>query len=110
MLEDFMTWHASLLQSILEHQDHPDMTTARRLSDLDQKQWQQRRRQTKLEAKQQVQRGTFLAEQRDNGKRQLEDMSAAEQQLLEDFETQKSSKQYEEARVKRPRYLHGKMR
>ena len=109
MLEEFMTWHASLLQSILEHQDHPDMTTARRLSDLDQKQWQQRRRQTKLEAKQQVQRGTFLAEQRDNGKRKFEDMSAAEQQLLEDFETQKSSKQYEEARVKRPRYFHGKM-
>ena len=109
MLEEFMTWHASLLQSILEHQDHPDMTTARRLSDLDQKQWQQRRRQTKLEAKQQVQRGTFLAEQRDNGKRQFEDMSVAEQQLLEDFETQKSSKQYEEARVKRPNYFHGKM-
>ena len=106
MLEDFMTWHASLLQSILEHQDHPDMTTARRLSDLDQKQWQQRRRQTKLEAKQQVQCGIFLAEQR---KRQFEDMSAAEQQLLEDFETQKSSKQYEEARVKRPRSFHGKM-
>jgi hypothetical protein len=36
-------------------------------------------------------------------------MSAAEQQLLEDFETQESSKQYEEVRVKRPRYLHGKM-
>ena len=109
MLEEFMTWHASLLQSILEHQTHTDMTTARRLSDLDQKQWQQRRRQTKWEAKQKIQRGTFLAEQRDNGKRKFDDMSATEQQLLEDFETQKSRKQYEEARVKRPKYFHGKM-
>ena len=109
MLEEFMTWHASLLQSILEHQDHPDMTTARRLSDLDQKQWQQRRRQTKLEAKQQVQRGTFLAEQRDNGKRQFEDMSATEQQVLEDFETQKSKKQYAQECVKKLPYFQSKM-
>ena len=35
MLEEFMDWHSSLLQSILERQQDPDMTTARKLSDLE---------------------------------------------------------------------------
>ena len=109
MLEDFMTWHASLLQSILEHQDHPDMTTAGRLSDLDQKQWQQRRDKQNWKQNNKYSAAHSWRSKETTTNKQIEDMSAAEQQLLEDFETQKSSEQYEEARVKRPRYLHGKM-
>jgi len=39
MLEDLMTWHASLLHSILDHQNHPDMANARKLAALDQTEW-----------------------------------------------------------------------
>ena len=66
------------------------MAIARRLSDLDEKQWQQQRREKMWEVKQQITEGEFLAKQRDRGKRKFEDMSATEQQVLEDFDTQKS--------------------
>ena len=104
-----MTWHASLLQSLLELQEHPDMTTARRLSDLDQRQWREERQQKKWEAKARVHQGAFLAEQRDSRKRKFDDMSATEQQVLEDFDTRKSQKQYEQALVKKLPYFRGKM-
>jgi len=45
MLEDLMIWHASLLRSLVKRQEHPDMATARMLSDLDQKPWNSQRRQ-----------------------------------------------------------------
>ena len=83
------------------------MTIARRLSDLDERKWQQQRRQNKSEAKQRIKDGEFLAKQRDRGKRTFEDMSATEQQLIEDYETQKSSREYEALRVKKPRINRG---
>ena len=109
MLEEFMTWHASLLQSLLERQQHPDMTTARRLSDLDQKQWRAERQQRKWEATQRVHQGAFLAEQRDSRKRKLKHKSATEQQVFEDFDTRRSKKQYEQARLKKLPIFNGKM-
>ena len=106
MLEELMTWHASLLQSILERKQHPDMIDAHKLSALDQKQWQKQRRQ-QYEAKQRLNQGTFLARARNTGKRQLEDMSATEQQLLKDFETHKL---HAEADAKRmPRFQYKKL-
>ena len=104
-----MTWHASLLQSIIERKNDPDMTIARKLSDLTQKQWQQLRQQTKAEAKERTKYAEFFVEQRDRGKRKFEDMSATEQQILEDFETQKSARQYEDACLRRPTHFRGKM-
>ena len=82
-----MTWHVSLLQSLLEHQQHPDVIMARRLSDLDQKEWQRQRRLSKMKAKERMNHGASLVEQRDSGKRKFDDMSTAEQQILEDFDT-----------------------
>ena len=101
MLEEFMTWHASLLQSLLERQQHPDMTTARKLSDLDQAPWRRERKEGKWQAKQRVHDGAFLAEQRDSAKRKFDDISAADQQVLKDFGTQKSKKQYEQTHVQK---------
>ena len=97
-----MTWHASLLQSIVEQNDHPDMIIARRMSDLDQTQWQHQRRQKHFEAKQQIKDGKFLAKQRDCGKIKFEDMSATEQQLLEDFDYEKLQQRHENLRVQEP--------
>ena len=116
MLEEFMTWHASLLQSLLEHQQHPDVIMARRLSDLDQMRnelW----RLCKMKAKQRMNYGASLveqrdsrkrkfddaslAEQRDSRKRTFDDMSATEQQILEDFDTQKARRPERRTRLHR---------
>ena len=94
MLEELMSWHAALLQSILEHHKHPDMATARKLASLDQNMWQVQRRQRKLEAKQRMVQGTRLMQKRDSGKRKFDDMSATQQQILEDFDTSKSAKRH----------------
>ena len=109
MLDEFMTWHASLLQSIQGRKDEPHMAIARRLSDLDQKQWQQQRREKMWEVKQQIKEGEFLAKQRDRGKRKFEDMSEREQQTLEDLETQKLKREYDSHCVRKPPRFHGKM-
>ena len=103
MLEEFVNWHVSLLHSLLERQQHPDVIVARsnavilanRLSDLDQHEWPKQRRQCKMKAKQRMDHGAFLVEERDPGKRKFDDMSATEQQTLEDFETKKSRRMYE---------------
>ncbi len=108
MLEELMTWHASLLQSILERQQHPDMIEAHKLSALDQKPWQKQRRQRRYEARQRLNQGTCLTRARDSGKRKFEHMSATEQQVLHDFETHKFRRQHEEAGAKRMPWFQGK--
>ena len=109
MLDDVMTWHASLLQSILERQEHPDMANSRKLSDLDQTAWQRQRRQRKLEAMHRLAQGSRLAEERDSKKRKFEDMSATEQQVLEDFDTGEARKRHAEACARRLPHFRGKM-
>ena len=94
MLEEFMTWHASLLQSLIQRHNRPDVIMARKLSDLTLGEWQRVRRQCKMEAKQRLDNGAFLAEQRDSGKRNYDDMSATEQEMVEDYDTQKATKKY----------------
>jgi hypothetical protein len=108
MLEEFMIWHASLLQSIHDQQQHPDMIEAHKLSALDQKPWQKQRRQRRYEARQRLNQGTCLTRARDSGKRKIEHMSATEQQVLHDFETHKFRRQHEEAGAKRMPWFQGK--
>ena len=95
-IEELMRWHASLLHSILEHQNHPDMANARKLSSLDEKKWQMQRRERKLEEKKRMDQGKYLADERDSGKRKFEYMSFAEQQNLEDFYTGTIAKRHEQ--------------
>ena len=47
-------------------------------------------------------------EERDSGKRYFEDMSATEQQVLEDYETDKSAKRYKEECIKKLPPFRGK--
>jgi len=82
MLEELMIWHAALLQSLIERQEHPDMAVARKLSALDQKDWQRRRRQRKSEAMVALKQGQHLSAARDRGKNKFEDMSATQQQVV----------------------------
>jgi hypothetical protein len=109
MLDEFMKWHACLLQSILEREQHPDMTTARKLPDLDQAQWRRERKEGKWQAKQRLHHGALLAQQRDSGKRKFDDISAADQEVLEDFDTKKSKKEYEQTRLIKLPYFRCKM-
>ena len=64
MLEEAMHWYASMLQSILEHEEHPDMECARKLACLDQDEWRRGRQGTKRDAKQRLLQGSRLAMER----------------------------------------------
>jgi len=52
MLQDLMTWHASLLYSILERPNHPGRANARMLAALGQTEWWMHRREQKLQVEQ----------------------------------------------------------
>ena len=95
MLDELMIWYGSLLQSILEPESHPDMANARKLADLDQKMWRMQRKERTLEAKQKMVQGSSRVKERDSGKRNFDDMPATEQQVLEDYETDKFAKRYQ---------------
>jgi len=97
MLEDAMHWHASMLLSIVAYEDHPDMENARQLGALDQGAWRQQRQERKRQAKQRISQGSRLAMERDTEKRKYEDMSATEEHILEDFDTDKFSKDHDKA-------------
>jgi hypothetical protein len=109
MLEEFMNWHASLLQSLIERNTHPAVVLAHKLSDLDQHEWQKQRRKCKIKAKQRMDYGAFLVKERDSGKRKFDDMSATEQQTLEDFENLLSRRVYEDTRANKPPLFRGRM-
>ena len=110
MLEQAIHWYVSMLESILKHEDHPDMERARKLGSLEHEAWRRGRQETKRDAKQRLSQGSRLAMDRDTKKRKYEDMSAREQQILEDFDTRKSSKRYDEACVKRLPLFRGSLR
>ena len=109
LIDDLMVWHGSLLQSILEHRNHPDMANARKLSALDQQKWQMQRRDKKRQAKLLMAHGSHLANERDSHKRKFEDMSGVEQQVLEEFETDRSAKRYTKECGKRLPVFRGNM-
>ena len=60
-------------------------------------------------ANQRFNEGVRLSEQRDSGKRKFENMSATEQQILEDFETGKAAKRHAEDCGKKQPCFRGKM-
>ena len=102
MLEEFMTWHASLLRWLLEQQQHPSTSIQQRLSARDQGDWRNQRRREKAEAHELLRWGEHLAMLRDKRKRKFEDMSAAEQQAVQDFDCGKLKKRHDELRIQKP--------
>ena len=87
MLEDLMTWHASLLQSLLDREKHPDINHVRRQSALNEQTWNMQRREDKRTAKERMNEGARLIKERDSRKRKFEDLSATEQQILQEYDT-----------------------
>ena len=109
MLEELMIWHASLLQSLLDRQENPDMKHVRRLSALNEQKWQRQRREEKKKAKQRIDEGVRPSKQRDSRKRKFEEMSATEQQILEDYDTCKMHKAHAKASGQRLPQFRGKI-
>ena len=99
LLEEFMTWHASLLCWLLKKKNHPSTIKAQKLSALDEKEWQAERRRLKDKAHKQLKEGERLDALR--FKVNQNDMSATEQQILQDFDSGKLTKQYEELRIQK---------
>ena len=93
-LERFMTWHTSLLQWLVERKQDPNTIIAR---------------SEKSEARQRLSQGAHLATIRDSGKKQFNDMSATEQQVLVDFDANKLQKRHEELRVQKPEPFRRKL-
>ena len=78
------------------------MVIALKLSDLNEGEWRETRQQVKNDAKQRLKDGARLSKQKDTGKRMWNEMSSTEKQLIEDYETKKSRREYEMLRVEKP--------
>ena len=86
MLGEVMIWHSRLLRGLVMRQDDPNTIIERKLSDLNQRDWQAERRVRKLALQQQV---------RDAKGKRLHQMSATEQRVLEENETGKLQKHHD---------------
>ena len=78
------------------------MIIALKLSDLNEGEWRETRQQLTNDAKHRLKDGARLSKQKDTGKRMWNEMSSTEKQLIEDYETNKSTTEYEATRVKKP--------
>ena len=83
------------------------MVLALKLSDLNEGEWRETRQRLKNEARQRLKDGAHLSNQKDKGKRMRNEMSSTEKQLIEDYETNKSTEEYEATLVKKPRTNRG---
>ena len=101
MLEELLRWHASLLQWLDKRQNHPHTIMARKLSDPNEKRWRAWRRRRKLLLEQQMRQGLFLANLRDTNVKRYHDMSAKEQRVLEDHDSGKLLKRYDNVRIRK---------
>ena len=103
MLDELMIWHCCLLQWLVMRQDDPNTIIARKLSDLNQRDWQAERRVRKRALQQEIRQATLLAELRDTNKKRLHQMSATEQRILEEYETGKLQKRHDGYRIQKPK-------
>jgi len=108
MIRELMTWHASLLQSILQRQQDPGMEHAHMCSAKDQKEWRRNRQEEKARAAADLREGQALAKERDSGKRKFYTMSATEQQLVEDYDADRLNKRYKQTKIEKLPPFKGK--
>ena len=94
MLGEVMIWHSRLLRGLVMRQDDPNTIIERKLSDLNQRDWQAERRVRKLALQQGI---------RDAKGKRLHQMSATEQRVLEEYETGKLQKRHDGYRIQKPK-------
>ena len=88
ILADGVTWYASLLLSLVEHDRRPGLAHARQMSTLE-ADFRRQKQQAHSDAKHALAKGKRLCEDRDARKRTYSEMSATERRLLDDFEAKK---------------------
>ena len=98
MLDELMQWHSSLLEYIVKKKEDPNMAIAKRLSDIDEGEWREQRRQLKYDAKQRIKDGARLLKQKETSKRTWDDMSSTEKHCMEDYVTDKSIRDHQSSR------------
>ena len=103
MLDELMIWHCCLLQWLVMRQDDPNTIIARKLSDLNQRDWQAERRLRKWALQKEIRQAKLLAELRDTNKKRLHQMSATEQRILEEYDTGKLQKRHDGYRIRKPK-------
>ena len=108
MVQELITWHASMLQSILDRQKHPGMADAHKCGAKNEKEWRTHRREEKSKARVDLRQGQNLAKERDSGKRKFDAMSATEQQLVEDYDCDRLNKRYKETKIEKMPPFRGK--
>ena len=86
MLDELMIWHWCLMQWLVMRQDDPNTIIGRKLSNLNQRDWQAERRVRKSALQKEIRQARLLA------KKRLHQMSATEQRELEDYEIGKLQK------------------
>jgi len=93
-LEECLQWYICLANHIVVHQNQEGFDAQLSNSSLDEqdRQRQQTRRQALQKARDALQLGATLAEQRDSRKRSYDDMDDAEQKMLEDYDTGRAKK------------------
>jgi len=93
-LDECMQWYFSLANDIAAHQFQEGFDIQQSASSLgeQERQRQQTRREALQKARDALRLGATLAKQRDDGKRTFGDMGDAEQQTLEDYETDRTKK------------------
>ena len=102
ILADGVTWYASLLLSLVEHDRRPGLAHARQMSTLE-PDFRRQKQQESADAKQALAQGKRLCADRDSRKRTYWEMSATEQQLLEAFDTQTFQKRVEQTSTRTER-------
>ena len=85
ILANGVTWYASLLLSLVEHDRRPGLAHARQMSTLE-PDFRRQKQQAHLDAKQALAKGKRLCEDRDSRKRTYSEMSATERRILDDFD------------------------
>ena len=105
ILEEGMTWYAGLLQYILIRQKDPNAIIARKLSDLNQKEWQNCRRAQKAELRERQRQGEKMARLRDQKKLKYNEMTAAKQKTLEDVDCDRAGRALKKLRIERPKHF-----
>ena len=93
ILDEGMCWHACLLRSLAAHGQRPDITKRQDMSMRTKLAWVNEQKNVMIRATHATEQGFLLIMERDTGKRTFDKMSAREQHILQDYHTDKITKQ-----------------
>jgi hypothetical protein len=110
-LDECLQWYISLANDIVVHQTQEGFAAQLSASSLDEqeRQRQQTRREALQKAQDALRLGAALAKERDDRKRSYDDMSDAEQKILESYETGRTKKAKQRSTTPKLKPFRGKL-